>query len=247
MHGTIQLRPSANETFIPWSPGTDPTTHPLWAEQVELELDMIERGASKYRDRVQEAREKMEMTSVRTFHKKVEEMVPVMAHHLKGWLSSVKRKRGAQPLAFAQVKDMDPFVVSYITLRTVLDVVTLGKPGLLNIGRKIGTEIEYQARMEAWREKDPAVFYGVQNQQKHATARHRRRVNINRFNKLMREELNWATWPDDIRLHTGLRMVDIAIQATGAFQVTEDLGLANTFERMPRQVVGRTHHSWGPS
>lgn len=250
MHGMIQLRPTPNETYQPWVPGvSNPEDHPMWEAQVNLELEMVQRGAEKYRTKVAEARDKMEMTSVPAFQRRMDEMVLAMARYLKAWLTKVKQTRGASPLAYRQVKDMDPNVVCFITIRTLLDVITLGNPGLTSMGRKIGTEIEYQARMEAWRSKAPDVFYGVQNEQRHATALHRRRVNINRFNKLMREPLNWIDWTDDVRLHTGLRMIDIAIQATGAFEVADETQAASYFRKVGagQRVVGaaRRHQAKG--
>jgi DNA-directed RNA polymerase len=222
MHGTLQLRLTPNETFIPWAPGNDPTSHPRWHDQVELELEMVQRGVDQYRKKVAEARDKGEMTSVKTFHKMVERMVPQMSALLKAWQTRVRRGQ-ARAIASSKLKSFDPDVASFITIRTLLDVVTLGSPGLLSLGRKIGMELEHQARMEAWQAKAPDVFYGVQKEQRHATARHLRRVNIHQFNRLMREPLQWQDWSTDERLHVGLRLIDIAVQATGAFEVSQEL------------------------
>ncbi|MDE2470811.1 MAG: hypothetical protein KGL35_19210 [Bradyrhizobium sp.] len=189
-------------------------------------MEMVQRGADKYRAKLGEARDKGEMTSVKAFHQKVEEMVPQMAALLKQWLTNVRLKRGQVPFAFSRLNNLDPAVVSFITIRTMLDVITdpqNTKPGLLTIGDTIGRELEYQARMEAWRAKAPDVFYGVQNAQHRATARHRKRVNIHQFNKLMRDELPWHDWPVDIKRHTGLRCIELAIQSTGAFELSQEL------------------------
>ncbi|MBN9012467.1 MAG: hypothetical protein BGP05_13425 [Rhizobiales bacterium 62-47] len=241
MHGTIPLSQLAPVVPPTWEPGDDPTKHPLWQEQVELEVEMVQRGVDKYRERVAVAREKGEMTRVKAFHRWVEDAVPEMAKYLKQWLTDVRRKRlgghgGPSPLAFHKLSGMDASVASYITLRTLLDTITIGhEMPLLAVAKRIGMEIEYQARMQAWVAKAPDVFYGVQKSlHKTATSRHRRRVNINRFNALMRDKLNWVEWPADIKLHVGFRLVDVAVAATKAFNVTQktyDLVIASRGHR----------------
>ena len=227
MHGTLAspstLKPQA---FTPWSPGDKPEDHPMWQEQVELELSMVQRGADKYRARVAKARAKGEMTSVKAFHYKVEEMVPIMVRYLKAWLTKVRQTRGANHVSFDALSNIDPGVASFICLRTILDGVTIGDMNLTSVAHKIGMEVEYQARMDAWMAKEPELFFGVQNSiSKHATSRHIRRVNINRFNALMKEKLEWMPWARDLKLHVGLRLVDIAVQATKMFEIVSDRAL----------------------
>lgn len=55
-----------------------------------------------------------------------------------------------------------------------------------------------------------------------STSDHRRRVNINRFNKLVKEEIEWTPWANDLKQHVGLALIDLAIRATKRFSIGSD-------------------------
>lgn len=231
MHGTLASHTVLHTTpFTPWQPGDNPEDHPLWEEQVELELDMVQRGADRYRERVAKARAKGEMSGTRIYHRKIEEMVPRMVKHLKDYLAKMARYKGTK-VAYQPLLSIDPGVACFIALRTLLDGITptpgtdadVGGMYFMAMAARIGMEVEYQARMDAWASNAPDLFYGVQHSiSKHATSRHIKRVNINRFNALMKEKLNWAPWSKELKFHVGSRLIEIAVQSTGMFEVTDD-------------------------
>lgn len=200
----------------------------MWAEQVGLELEMVQRGANKYRARVADARERGEMTRLRTYHHQLEEMVPEVAKFIRAWIVKCEHQHrtrgGTFPIAYPRLVNMDAHVLAFIAVRTILDSAGLNKMGLLGVARSIGNEVEYQARMDAWMQNDPDKLYEVKSMlhRQHATTAHVRRVNINRFNALMRETVQWMDWGMDERRHIGLRLIDVVITATRLFAVEAD-------------------------
>lgn len=219
-----------------WIPGTSaPQDHPQWSEQIELEMEMTQRGADKFRTRVADAKDpgmkrgrsgqqSPEMTRLRAYHHKLEEMVPDVEKHLKAWLFKCKKKPGAVPLAFPYLREMDPAVCAFIAVRTIMDSAGVAKTGLLGVARQIGLEVEYEARMASWLKEAPDLFYSIKDDLKKqkATSKHVRRVNINRFNTLMRDKVDWQDWPADIRRQVGLRLIDVVVVATRAFEIVPD-------------------------
>ncbi len=229
-----------------WLIGDKPEAHPLWQDQIDLEMEMTTRGAERFWSRFEDARDPganpkrqdprpgsrpAEMTRLRTYHHKMEDMVPHTAAILKAWLADCRRDRRRAAIAFSKLEHVDPYVVAFITLRTIFDRASVAKINLLETAMHIGLEVEYQARMQAWvgHEKDlpkeDRLFGGVQAtlRKQKATVHHVRRVNINRFNKLMKEELHWSDWSFTDRQQVGLRMVDVVKQAyPECFDIAQD-------------------------
>lgn len=235
-----------------WQPGDDPTEHPLWEEQVALEQRMRDGGADRFRAAASKARggkqadgtiKAPRMTSLGPYRKLIEQWLPSMVEGLKTWLRDVSHHQrrigaGVQVVSYPYLKEADPYLCCYLTLRTVLDAMTTGQVGLMTAAKQIGLAIEHEARMRAWEardrelyavdkeaaKKDPSNFQRLQKHLKKegATAVHRRRVNINRFNKLLREPLQWNDWPDHARTRVGLDLLNILIIHTGQFRVGKD-------------------------
>lgn len=55
-----------------------------------------------------------------------------------------------------------------------------------------------------------------------ATSVHRKRVNIHRFNKEVRDEIGWEPWPQDRKQHVGFAMIDLLVSTTGRFRLAGD-------------------------
>lgn len=225
-----------------WQPGDPPEAHPLWQEQIDLEVEMVNKGIEKFRSQLAVARDPgtaltrrnptpgslpPEMTRIRTYHNMVAEMVPGVAKAIKVWLTKCRRQRGARAVAFEELNTIDPETSAFIALRTIMDGIGQNAATLIRVAQQIGIELEYQARMDAWvgnSKEDQALFYSVQSdlRKQKATSRHVRRVNINRFNKLMKEKLRWDDWSMDLRRAVGFRLIDAVVVSTGLFKVVRD-------------------------
>lgn len=55
-----------------------------------------------------------------------------------------------------------------------------------------------------------------------STTVHRRRVNINKFNKEVRDEIGWEPWTPDLKQHVGFAMIDLLVRTTGRFRMASD-------------------------
>jgi DNA-directed RNA polymerase len=219
-----------------WQPGNNPQGHPLWERQVSLEMEMLEAGRDAYRASMGKANDLGEMTRIGPYRRLMEKMVNDMGVGLKAWLNYLAKAArsgdaGSAPQAYARLKGFDPFLAAYITLRTVIDGLgatgnnkrTVGKSAI-SMASSIGVTLEYEGRMNAWMSSDAKLFHGTQKKLKtqKATDKHKKRVNINRFNALMREKLDWADWTGDERKHVGLKLLDIMCRTTGQFTIEED-------------------------
>jgi DNA-directed RNA polymerase len=212
-----------------WKLGDRPEHHPRWQDQVELEMEMEQAGIAAHRKAVDTARKRGEMTRLAPHRHMLEQMVADMGSGLKAWLNGNARhaKRGsAAHYAWYKLKDFDPYLSSYITVRAAMDTLGLQRSahGAAAMASRIALQLEHEGRMSAWIKHDPKLFYGVQKKLKaqKATALHKSRVNINRFNALLRKDLGWTNWQADEKRYIGLKLLDILCRATGHFSLGPD-------------------------
>lgn len=214
-----------------WKPGDDPEGHPLWAEQVALEWDMVQRGHDHFTSRLAKAREKGSVGRVSTYRRLTTILVDGMADSLKEWLNAYAKSRSRAPIAYTFLKQLSPAVASFITVRAAMDShaaygPTTRRLGLSALAGQIGLEAEHQARMQAWTatREGRKLFAVIQKDLKkqRATSHHKHRVNVNRFNALVADELNWEPWGTTNRMHVGLKLLEVLCKGTGHFSMVPD-------------------------
>ncbi|MCW2317100.1 DNA-directed RNA polymerase [Rhodoblastus acidophilus] len=206
----------------------DITAHPLWSLEVELERGMLAEGADNFRDRVVEAGEAKEMTRLSPVRHLMEDWLPGVVLGLKEWVRVSKASRGAKPLALQYLSDpkVQP-AACLITVRTILDLITLERPALVPLFVRIGREIEHELKVRLWENQEPDLFYAQQKKFKvaHSDATHQRRVNINRFNSLLAEGnfgFGWEAWAEETCFHVGRELVDNLVRVTRWFDYIPD-------------------------
>lgn len=213
----------------------------MWAEQLALEEEMLTRGVEAYRTRAAKARDKEQMTDLPPFRRLMAELTEVMAPAIRAWVTNAKAlKGGPKPIALRFIEAHDPYLCAYITVREVLDRITIQRVGALSVANAIGRALEDEARMTAWQKagtvtmpdedgkpvevEAPLLLEGVNKRLKtqKATGVHRRRVHVNRFNALVKPTTSWTEWSRDEAKHVGLRLIDILCRSTQRFALRLD-------------------------
>jgi DNA-directed RNA polymerase len=212
-------------TIIPF----DPTTHPLWEEQVALEKGMTREGAHRVQDATLKAIAKGQRTKLDPYRDLLQAWIPKVADDLKQWVaqqSRAYRDAALTPAALDGLKDCDPYVAALIGLRTILDGLGAKAP-LTAIATSLGGDIEHELMICLWEASEPALFRAQQTklQLQHADHVHTQRVNIFAFNSLMaagKFGFEWEPWDYSKRLHVGAALLDSIIRATGWFETTQE-------------------------
>jgi DNA-directed RNA polymerase len=229
---------------LTWKPGDAPQGHPLWEAQLALELQMIQRGSDKYRDLLSKAYDKEDLSRMRPYRKAAEVLVIDTMIGLRSWLGAVARKRtGGLPIAYDKLRSINPGSAAFIVVKCSLD--TYGARGgiaaLAPLAHTVGHELELQARMEAWlsTKEGKALYAEIQKglRKNRATEAHRKRVNINRFNALVADDLHWHKWTRDEKHHAGMRLIDIMVQSTRRFEIMEDPEFVRTGRVRARYIL----------
>lgn len=214
--------------MIQWTPGDDPAAHPLWEQQVNLERGMMRAGADKVRDRVLLAESRSQLTRTNVVRGLLTEWLPGVAKAIKSWVADVERSKGGpKPIAYPYVKDMDPGVAGLVSLRAILNGLSKQHNRLTGLAMDIGRTCEHEQRVRYWEATEPALFYHYNEEmdKNRSTATHRRRVNINRFNKLIEQgetSLQWDNWSEEVKFRVGIALIDCVIRQTGWFELQDD-------------------------
>lgn len=207
-----------------WTADNRPEDHPLWLDEVAIENDMLTEGADRYRAAVNKAIEKETLSTLGPYRRIMKEFIEPVAKGISDWRAEQARKRGRKPVALEPMSSVEDDVLALITIRGVLDRMATGKAPLLNLAFNLGLAVEHEARMCAWRKADPELWELIQHSltRQKATAVHRRRVNINRFNVRVREQIGWVDWSADVRKHVGFTLVDALVTSTSRFKLQPD-------------------------
>lgn len=207
----------------------------LYNREVELEVLMCKEGAEQFRTGAETAQQRGQMSHLRPFRKLTETLLVPLSDGLDTWKAEwAEGKRGRKPLAYAYLKDFPSDVAALITVRDVLDRLGTHAEGgnnnrrILSVAKSIGRRLMGEARMLAWQEQNPnlwgAVQHGLDNQK--ATAVHRARVNINRFNTKVKDTIEWEDWPYEAVLRVGIVMLELlVIHSGGRIDMVQDVSI----------------------
>jgi DNA-directed RNA polymerase len=205
----------------------DPTAHPLWAHQVDIERGMQREGAEAVRDRVAEMSAKGRMTGVRPVQRLMDEWLPTIAKGVREWCRQMEAQRGPKPIVLPILKEQDPYVVALIALREVLDSIAVERTALVGLASAIGATVEHEAKIRAWEAKEPDLFYAAQKSldRNHSTGDHRRRVNLAKFSQHMAAgefDFGWTSWGRDVQRRIGFVLIDIIVRYAPWFEIASD-------------------------
>lgn len=226
-----------------WKPGDDPTTHPLWEEQVKAEYGMLRAGADKVRDRVITARSKERMTDLKVVRGLAADWVPGVADTIREWIRSAEKRRGPSPVALPLVKKLDPYVAAMVGVRAILDHISKETYTLVNVAMTIGHTLEHEEKIRLWEAKEPALFYDLKKDMdtKKVTSDHRRRTHVNLFHKHLEggtfESITWQNWTQDEKFRVGWTILDCVVKKTGWFEIIPDPDHTGGHNNRPKLAI----------
>lgn len=197
-------------------------TDPLYARELELEELMLSKGKDRFTTQLAKARKRGNVSHLTPYRRLTEELLVPMTAALAGWIETEQSAKRVRKKALRYLMQIPASTAILIGLRTILDRTGWASdaghaPFLLTAAKSIGSQCEKEARMVAWEKAKPNIWYAVQRQltEDKATAVHRARVNNNRFNKKVRDEIGWIDWPEDDQKMVGLEVIRIICETSG--------------------------------
>jgi DNA-directed RNA polymerase len=205
---------------------TTPGTESLIDVQLRLEAEMTAKGAKRYLDQVSKAKLKG------TEDKLVAAQTLMKAHTLKlelaitEWLAEASiGVAGNRNTAYRYLKTMNPSVVAFVTLKILLSRVSA--PVMIQGAcSKLGTALEDEVKLAQVREDERKTYDSIIRGTKQRVSDHYKRVYaLRRAN----EAVALDQWPEDDRVHIGMKLISLTIETLGWFTVeTRSVGHKNT-------------------
>jgi len=185
--------------------------------QIKLEEKMMQLGMDSYNSALRAAKEKGQESSTKYGVALVAHKVEAVASAITQFISDAKTgKAGRRHLAVKYLEQVDPKVAAMLALRNIIDGVSRQRL-LQSTAIQLAGRIEDQVRYQGYDAEAPGLFRHVQKKLKGSTSyRHQRTVMNMTFN---RQGLGTDAWPEVDRLHVGMKMIDIVIEATGFVQI----------------------------
>lgn len=204
-----------NDTYTaPARPDT--ITPEMIAEQWRLEEGMSQRGFEAFHRELTSA--KMHSREDQTAYGAV-----VLLHRLEAVATGVKDflestntgAPGRRHVSGQYLRQMDPHVVAYITLRAVIQGLTTPRT-VQSVTTTIGTMIEDELRLRALREKESAVFSSIQKNVKTRVGYDYKRTYAIRIAKNYEDT---APWPRTKKLHVGAKLLEILMASAAIVEL----------------------------
>ena len=238
------------DTYSPADTVSSELSSPLYQREIELEQEMIDRGYNRFMNQVSTARsgDNESTTSYGSILLKgaVEPLaLSIQAFVEKAYDGSAGRRHTAAVL----LKDVDPYVASFLTMRKLIDCLSsTGKRLFQSIAVSVGREIEFEVKLMKLAEKDSDRFEMTTRHLRGThSGLHKGRVFTYAYGKY-KEELTkkGKVDPDEIVgftveecLHLGTKLIELAITATGLFDMDE---VAHKSEKNKMYYMSYTLH-----
>ena len=182
--------------------------------QLRLESEMTKRGIDRYLKSVTDAKQGGTEDKLAASQKLMKHHTETLTQAINIWKEACSRGvAGNRNIAYKRLRDLDSGVVAYITLKKLLGRVST--PAMIQrAAREVGTAIEDEVRLRAVRENERKDYESILKGAKKRISDHYKRVYaMRRADELI--ELD--QWPEQERMHTGMKLIDLAISSLGWF------------------------------
>jgi DNA-directed RNA polymerase, mitochondrial len=195
----------------------DYSTDDLMSLQIKLEEDMTTRGLERYLRDVSKARQAGREEGTAYGQQILSARLQVVSDAIKGWMEETSIGRaGNNALAYKKVKDMNPDVLAFLTLKVVLSGIS-GARTLQFVAAAIGQAVEDELRLAQIRETERKQFEKIVAGAKKRGAYHYKHA----YSIRMADRVDdWDNWTTAERLHVGIKLVDILMATVGLVEIT---------------------------
>lgn len=186
--------------------------------QKQLEEKMVSMGVERYRREIAKAKEKGRESetpaSVALMSKAVEPLSDALYTYIS---EAMKGNGGKNNLAAKQLKRLDPEVVAFITLKTLMDALSY-KATVQKVATAIGASINHEINIQMLKDKEPKLFATVYKDLKKKTKHSKHQYAVYR-NQATKARVVMEDWSATERFKVGNKALDLAIATTGWFKL----------------------------
>lgn len=190
-----------------------------FSREETLETFMRDRGRDRARRLVEDALASNSASETPGGLALLRELVAPLAGAVRGMLDEEKARLGRPSFIAVRLSDMPAELVAYLTLREAINFSHGGAP-LFRLARHVAGALEDEVRMAAFDEAAPALYRTVERDVKRKSwdAEHAELVYAAAARAA---EIELPRWPTTEKVHIGIRLIDLLIEATGLVDVSD--------------------------
>lgn len=183
--------------------------------QIELEEEMFGKGIERYRKEVASLEESGSASSMRPAVRLMKQAIDPVSKAITTFIEGVyESKRGRRAIAAVYLKDMDPDVVAFLTLKVIFDSLTKDMM-LQSCATVIGMRLNDEQTYSAFSDQHPGYFNHISREQT-SHSRHRRTAIKHAAKRL---DVHSSHWPVSDQLHVGTKLLEIVMEETGLIEI----------------------------
>jgi|TARA_Y100000004_G_scaffold86777_1_gene97260 DNA-directed RNA polymerase len=209
---------------------------PTFPDQNQNEKDMAELGKQRTNKR-RVSHVEREEESVTSYGKvMVANTIRPLAKRIKDYLEDCAEKSktaGQPPVAFMHLSGVDPEISALITAKHIINTITQYKP-LTATCISLGGKIETEEQLKNFQYLNPELYEVVKmdlDKRSWNYAYKRRKLR----ETAKRGEVAWTEWTTPQKLHVGIRLVEMMIEATGLIEIGTE-----TINRKKTKIIKQT-------
>lgn len=193
-------------------------TNDLYLTQEALEKESRALTVQRFEAQLTEKKQKEEESATYYGAPLMKRAIEPMVNAIEARIAEAESGRaGPRMAAIPTLKLFDPKVVAFFTAKTVIDKLTSRTNKLQSVAVQIGKNLEDELRYQKFQELHPGLFHRMMT--KLDTTRSRKRqMLVTAYN---RHCDTWQSWPEQLRLHLGMLLIDLFQQVTGFIEIVD--------------------------
>jgi DNA-directed RNA polymerase len=193
-------------------------TNDLYLTQEALEKESRALTVQRFEAQLTEKKQKEEESATYYGAPLMKRAIEPMVNAINARIAEAESGRaGPRMAAIPTLKLFDPKVVAFFTAKTVIDKLTSRTNKLQSVAVQIGKNLEDELRYQKFQELHPGLFHRMMT--KLDTTRSRKRqMLVSAYNRHCDA---WQAWPEQLRLHLGMLLIDLFQQVTGFIEIVD--------------------------
>jgi DNA-directed RNA polymerase len=188
--------------------------------QHQREVEAVIGGLVRYRENAIKLRTQGAASVTGSGHRLMAGVVAPMAEAISRFVETSSGKRGPKPISLKYLTLLQPDVVAYLALRSLIDGAYAPRRSLTSVALDVGGRLRDEVRFASFEEQEPRLYNTVQNNLKVHPAGKNPRVRRSMLtHTMLKNQLTVIDWPKADRMHLGVLLVEMAVTTTGLFSV----------------------------
>ena len=196
-------------------------TEESFEQERQWELAMQERGRQRYLRAVNSLKEKESEGNTSYGLTLIKHAIGDVEEGIRAFVEKAKAGgRGRRSTAAKLIMDMDLSVVSFLTIRKMIDNLSRDMP-LQSFATTVANEIMFEAKLKHFKEQDEDRWGLTKYYLQHSQGR-KYKATVLQYAIGKSQFVNFEPWPGNERIQLGTRLVEIVCDRTGLFTIEQD-------------------------